>query len=282
MSIWLYTGTPGSGKSYHAARDIVARLRCGGGLICNFPVNAQVLKRCRVQQLVYWDNSELTAQRLIAFARKYLKVGVEGQCLVVIDECQIIFNSRDYNRKDRMAWIQLFCQHRKLGFNFILITQNDRMIDRQIRALVENEVKHRKLNNYGLGGKIFGLLTLGKTWFIAIDYWYGGNKLKLGQEIFPYNRKFEKVYDSYRLFSDMSDRAGDEDGDGDRTGCPLGRGPGVAPAPIPAPAEAEQPSITSASTAPSLPPPDTSTPGFAVGSDLATPCSRQPLPGQDG
>lgn len=29
MSIWLYTGTPGSGKSYHAARDIVKRLKKG-------------------------------------------------------------------------------------------------------------------------------------------------------------------------------------------------------------------------------------------------------------
>ena len=59
--------------------------------------------------------------------------------MVIIDECQIIFNCRDFGRKDRGAWVTLFSQHRKLGFNFILITQNDRMLDKQIRALVETE-----------------------------------------------------------------------------------------------------------------------------------------------
>lgn len=33
MSIWLYTGTPGSGKSFHAAKDIVSRLKRPGGII---------------------------------------------------------------------------------------------------------------------------------------------------------------------------------------------------------------------------------------------------------
>lgn len=67
----------------------------------------------------------------------------------------------------------------KLGFNVILISQSDRMLDRQIRALIETEVRHRKLNNYGFGGMFLTLLTFGRTWFIAIDYWYGGNRLKL-------------------------------------------------------------------------------------------------------
>ncbi len=224
MAIWLYTGTPGSGKSYHAARDIVHRLKKGGALICNFPVNEKAVKKCKTK-VEYWDNSELTAQRLAAYAMEHLKIGVEGQCLVVIDECQIIFNCRDYTRKDRMAWIELFSQHRKLGFNFILITQQDRMIDRQIRGLVETEVKHRKLNNNGLGGKILSLFTLRRTWFIAIEYWYGGNKLKLGYETFAYNKRYEKVYDSYRLFSDMAGLSAAGDG----TGCPSGRGPVAAP-----------------------------------------------------
>ena len=104
--------------------------------------------------------------------------------------------------------MQLFAQHRKLGYNFILITQHDRMMDKQIRSLVETEVKHRKLNNYGLGGVILSLISAGRTWFVAIDYWYGGNKLKLGQTIFPYRKQYEKVYDSYRLFSDLAGSAG--------------------------------------------------------------------------
>lgn len=226
MSIELYTGTPGSGKSYHAARRIVSRLRRGGGLICNFPVNEGYVKR-RKTRVDYWDNSELTSQRLTAYALEHHKKGKEGQTLVVIDECQIKFNCRTFGQKDRNDWIQFFAQHRKLGFNFILITQQDRMIDRQIRGLIETEVKHRKLNNYGIGGFFLSLFTGFSTWFIAIEYWYGGNKLKLSQSMFRYNKKYEKVYDSYRLFSDMAGLSGA----GDTAGCPQGRGPAVAPAP---------------------------------------------------
>lgn len=202
MSIWLYTGTPGSGKSYHAARDIVNRLKRPGGLIANFPIYEDfVAEKKRKSHVEYWDNSELTAERLVAYALDHHKIGVEAQTLVIIDECQILYNCRDFGRKDRNAWVTLFSQHRKLGFNFILITQNDRMLDKQIRALVETEIRHRKLNNYGLGGMLISLT--GMTWFVAIEYWYGGNKLMLGKQIFPYHKKYAKIYDSYKLFSDM-------------------------------------------------------------------------------
>ena len=53
--------------------------------------------------------------------------------MIVIDEAQCIFNSRDWNGKgivhsalkkqpdSRMDWIKFFSQHRKFGFNVILI-----------------------------------------------------------------------------------------------------------------------------------------------------------------
>lgn len=225
MSIWLYTGTPGSGKSYHAARDIVNRLKRPGGLICNFPINEDAVKKRR-SHVEYWDNSELTAARLVAYALKNHVIGKEGQTLVVIDECQIIFNCRDFGRKDRNAWVTFFSQHRKLGFNVILITQNDRMLDKQIRALVETEIKHRKINNFGIGGLLISFT--GMTWFAAIEYWYGGNKLCLGKTLFPYRKKYEKIYDSYKLFSDMVTAGGDVCAGGHRAAV----GPqGTAPPP---------------------------------------------------
>lgn len=227
MSIQLYTGTPGSGKSFHAAKDIVRWMKRDRGLICNFPVNEGFVGKKLKAHVEYWDNSELTAERLVAYALDRHKIGKEGQTLVVIDECQIIFNCRDFGRKDRNAWVTFFAQHRKLGFNVILITQSDRMLDRQIRSLVEEEIKHRKLNNYGFGGGMLSLLTLGRTWFIAIQYWYGGNRLKLGQTVFPYRKRYSEVYDSYKLFSDMVTAGGDVCAGGDRAsgGAP---GNGVA------------------------------------------------------
>ena len=207
--IWLYTGTPGSGKSLHAAKDIFFRLkRRKGGLICNFPI-----LESRIPDgypFLYLDNSELTVKRLVDFARQHHKVGKEGQTLIIIDECQILFNCRTFGKSDRGDWVKFFTQHRKLGYNIILITQNDRMIDKQIRALVEYEIRHRKLTNYGFGGKVLGFVSLllfplrlfgyGATWFLAIEYWYGGNGLKLSQEAFLYRQLYADMYDSYRMF----------------------------------------------------------------------------------
>lgn len=207
MSIWLYTGTPGSGKSYHAAKDIVSRLKRPGGLICNFPVNEDfVPAKRRKSHVEYWDNSELTAERLVAYALEHHKIGKEGQTLVVIDECQIIFNCRDFGRKDRNAWVTMFSQHRKLGYNFVLITQNDRMLDKQIRALVETEIRHRKLNNYGVGGLLISLTRM--TWFVAIEYWYGGNKLKLGHQMFAHTRNTRRSHRQLQAVLDMVSAGG--------------------------------------------------------------------------
>lgn len=198
----MYTGTPGSGKSIHAAQDVIFWLRRGKVVIANYPINEEAVGKCKAHA-IYWDNSELTVARLVQYAWQYHKIGKEGQTLVIIDEAQVKFNCRDMNRKDRQDWVNFFTQHRKLGFDIILITQFDRMIDRQIRAMAETETKHRKLNNFGFGGGVLTLLTLGRSWFIAIDFWYGGNRLQLGHRVFMYRKRYGDVSDSYRLFSDL-------------------------------------------------------------------------------
>lgn len=201
--ITLYSGTPGSGKSYHAAKDIITKFRRGGGLIANFPVKVpDGIRPKKELRVSYWDNSEITPQRLAAYALEHHKIGVEGQTLLIVDEAQVVYNCREFNSKDRMDWVKFFSQHRKLGFDVLLIAQNDRMLDRQIRTLIEDEVKHRKLNNFGFGGGMIQLLTLGSTWFIALDYWYGGNKLLMGRQIIRYSSKVAAIYDSYRMFDD--------------------------------------------------------------------------------
>jgi len=77
-------------------------------------------------------------------------------------------------------------------------------------------VRHRKLNSYGFGGMFLTLFSFGRTWFIAIDYWYGGNKLKLGYTVFPYRNRYSALYDSYKLFSDMVTAGGGVCAGGDR------------------------------------------------------------------
>lgn len=201
MSITLYSGTPGSGKSYHAASEIWNWLRFKDrGLICNFPLNGKILKERKRCRFDYVDNRDLTVDFLKDYASIYHKVGVERQTLVVIDEAQVLFNARTFAAKNRQEWCTFFSQHRKYGYDFILIAQYDRMLDRQIRCLLEYEVRHRKLNNYGFGGFFLSLFTGLSTWFIAIEYWYGGNGLKLDSSMIKFSKRKADIYNSYELF----------------------------------------------------------------------------------
>lgn len=203
--IYLYSGTPGSGKSYHSVADIFYRLKKKKGfskVIANFPIKTPYGQ----ENFVYMDNPELTTDNLKKYALKNHKIGIEGQTLVVIDEAQIIFNSRSWNGdgSGRMEWIKFFSQHRKLGFNFILIAQFDRMLDRQIRCLIEYEVAHMKVNNY------FRLIPL--TTFLVVTRWYG-QRMKLNHDLMIYRKKIAKLYDTFALFDKQSPLEHGEQGD---------------------------------------------------------------------
>lgn len=203
--IYLYSGTPGSGKSYHAVVDIVKKLgrRDKNRVIANFPLAGKKI----TDRFEYWDNSDITISRLTAYAREHHKLGVEGQCLIVIDEAQCIFNSRDWNGKgivhsalkkqpdSRMDWIKFFSQHRKFGFNVILIAQSDKMLDKQIRSLIEYDVKHIKMNN--------GFFFFLPTSFLAAEKWYG-QRMKLGSQVIWYRKRIAALYDSYAIFDALA------------------------------------------------------------------------------
>lgn len=195
--LYLYTGSPGSGKSYHVAVDIYNRLtrHRHKRVIANFKVDLSKIKKCK-GEYIYKDNSELTVDYLINFARKKHIQGIENQTLLIFDEAQIKFNSREWQIKgqDRMKWIEFFSQHRKLGYNIIMVTQFDRMIDRQIRSLVEYELKHRKVNNFKIG-KILPV-----TVFAVVTYWYGINE-KIETEFMIFKKKYARIYDSYSIVS---------------------------------------------------------------------------------
>lgn len=205
--IYLYSGTPGSGKSYHAVADIRAKLarRDKNRVIANFPLGVSS------DHFEYWDNSDICIASLVAYAQQHHVRGVEGQCLVVIDEAQCIFNSRDWNGKgiihsalkrdpdSRMDWIKFFSQHRKLGFNIILIAQSDKMLDKQIRALIEYDVKHIKMNN--------GFFFFLPTSFLAVEKWYGQH-MTLGRQVIWYRKRIAALYDSYAMFDALADADG--------------------------------------------------------------------------
>ena len=201
MAIYLYSGTPGSGKSLHSAKDITDWARKGLPVLTNFDVD---LSRYPKANHSYVDDEDLTPKFLAEFSRNFfggrkLTKKDEDTILLVIDECQLVFNSRDYQRKDRKSWIKFFSTHRHLGYRIILIAQMDKILDKQIRGLIEYEFIHRKLSNFGKAGKIITLL--GGEVFIAVQMWYP-LKLKIGSRMFRAKKRYFEIYDSYGSFGD--------------------------------------------------------------------------------
>ena len=86
-----------------------------------------------------------------------------------------------------------------LQFDILVRSQFDRMLDRQIRSLIEYEWIHRKVSNFGVAGKIFSLLFGGKL-FVAVKVWYP-MKQKVGSEFFMFKKRYSGIYDTYALFS---------------------------------------------------------------------------------
>ena len=195
--IYFYSGTPGSGKSLHVAKDIYNKLFVKkGNVIANFDINRNIYdKKKKKGKFTYICNNDLSPQFFYKYAQENHILGKENQTLVIIDECQILFNPRTWSDKGRIEWINFFTQHRKWGYNFILVSQFDRLVDRQIRSLFEYEIKHRKVNNFKIG-QILPVAT-----FMSIEYWYG-IKEKVSSNMFFYRKKYGRLYDTFKNFEE--------------------------------------------------------------------------------
>lgn len=202
----LFSGTPGSGKSYHTAMFIYNNIKNRNCvIIANFPVNLRGIRH-KKGRFFYLPNDKITPQRLTKFASHYVhymthvkkKKVKEGQIILILDEAQLLFNAREWNKLGRAGWLSFFTQHRHYKYDVYLIAQFDRMLDRNIRSLLEYEFIHRKIDNYGTAGKLLSLLVMG-NWFVAIKRWYP-MKENVGSEFFVGHNKYYKLYDTTTIF----------------------------------------------------------------------------------
>lgn len=237
MSIDFYTGVPGSGKSYHAAQKIYNAIRKGKTIIGNIEINVDnIPQRGKKQkgQYIYVDNYEWLNNSIQQFKLKtngqlsstlaepkdifsYIQ-GLKGfaynfharnkdgsfklhQTLIILDECQELFNSRSWNRKDRLYWCAFFRLHRKLGYDCILISQDDKCIDKQIRSVLETEFLHRNVSKYKIFGKILAL-PFGGNLFLCKKCMYGYSKKgsKTGTQFIFGSNKYFNIYDTTQLY----------------------------------------------------------------------------------
>lgn len=225
--IYFVNGRPGGGKSLFMAEKIYKKMKHGVNVIANFEINMVYFKKCRhpekLGKFIYVSNEELTTQAYLNIDPKMKKFsyidglwgyalnfhdlsdnGKKVQTIVVLDECGILFNSRTFSARDRLSWLDLFVNHRKLHYDIYLIAQDEKQIDKQIREMFQKEIECRDISRMKIFGKILSLLA-GGSLFVRINRDYtlmSGFSKKNARESARYytGRKYFKFYDSYKLF----------------------------------------------------------------------------------
>lgn len=223
--ITILQGTLGSGKSATCTAMAFEHLKRGGVVATNFALvdgwSYELAKhsfagrwsedRRRLNASSHYNRhfqvSSLDAIKAIKpkeLAERDLKTVEgkyqEGQGLLILDECQLIFNSRKWEKN--MDWIEFFTQSRKLGWDVLLVAHTIDMVDSQIRPLIEFEARFRNLQKVRI--PIIGL-PLSPIPAFMIVYRYAGlgpgasNVVK--KDVAPLPIWAARLYDSLQVFS---------------------------------------------------------------------------------
>lgn len=228
MTIEIFEGTPGSGKSFCAIEDMMFHIIAGGVVASNFllsPDWAMRLSRSSTlfvkdpKKLIqkarkYWNrafyvgSSEtvmklsglLRGENSIAdrFCSEKMSKKREGVGRLYIDEAQLYFNSRNW--KDNMGFIEFFTQHRKLKWDVVLIAHSIDMIDKQIKPLIEYQRSFRNLRKV----KVLGFPITPWPIFMQVQK-YAGVGAGKGMKSQPMSltilkQEYADMYDSFDVF----------------------------------------------------------------------------------
>jgi len=191
MAIIAFTGTPGSGKTYEAVQKIVHNLMLGKTIHTNIDGIDNELCREMIKGVTGLSDLALTIQlQMLDHDEVYdFWNHVTPRSVIVLDEVQNYFSSRDWQSEKNKDFARWSSTHRHHGFEVILITQNLERIDTAVRSLVEWCYVFRKVNFFG---------SLVQNSYMC--YGYGGSDatgrpLTINKRI--YDKKIFLCYKSY-------------------------------------------------------------------------------------
>lgn len=192
-----FIGTIGSGKSYHALERIVEHLKKGLYVIANFPLSfpPYMVRKGWADKFLFLPPDHLEDESGIAI---FLKLSEEygfdefkNLCLVVLDEAGDIYPPNQSTSQLQRNWKKFFKVSRHMGYDFILVMQDETEINKTIAKCMEYKIVHRKANN------IFPFSLLPFTIFIHVTYWkQSRQRLKSGSTIFV--KKFASLYNTHQ------------------------------------------------------------------------------------
>lgn len=219
--IQLYSGTPGSGKSLHAAHSIRDDLHYGKYVISTMFVDVDMCfyngfqsfvfnsfgkkpKKIhhdkRADNFYYIDIADITPEYLYEFAARHHVFGKEHQTIVYLDECVAIFSPTVIGDNPKLwnRWEDFFRKHRHLGFDVVLIPQAAKLISRKVIEYAEFEIRHFNRKHHGNFG-FFLSLFIGGLFSYSVN-WRGVKSHPLEQGWFTYKPIYGQMYNSYSMF----------------------------------------------------------------------------------
>jgi len=154
MIIGLW-GKPGGFKSYSAVEWAFGYVARGGVVCTNIPLHAWAWRR-ELRERKGWRLQRGQLRRLesddIPRFNEHIPQGTRDMpVLVIIDECHLWFNSRDWAKQAR-SLLNFLTIHRHCHVDIVLISQHMDNVDKQMRRLVEHTYLYRDLRRMKVGG----------------------------------------------------------------------------------------------------------------------------------
>jgi zona occludens toxin (predicted ATPase) len=186
-----FAGTPGSGKTYEAVKKITDNLMKGRVVYTN--IDGMSDPECLEMIKCYCELSDLALTRQLHFLEEDqladFWMHVQPGCLIVLDEVQKVFSSREWQSTKNNQFASWASTHRHNGFDVVLISQAVERIDSAVRSLLEWTYVFRKVNFFG-----------GAVQRKYLCYSYAGDDTSgnaLKKNVHTYNQIIFRCYKSY-------------------------------------------------------------------------------------
>ena len=148
--IEVLTGKVGSGKTYSAVERIYLHLLRGGIVYTNIDLAWE-----KVAHYAYGDGVVLDPIQYQKFTNEQVphfyncvQAGLPDlHTLIVVDEAQLFWNSRDYKQTSREL-MTFVTQTRKVNCSILLLTQHESTIDKQFRLQIQYLWRFRDLQKW--------------------------------------------------------------------------------------------------------------------------------------
>lgn len=213
MPVYAITGKLGSGKSLVSVGRIFDYLRQGRPVATNLNLNLSKLFTpwCKFTYTRLPDFPTVSDFEAIGRGTDSYDESKNG--LIVLDECGVFFNSRDWQANDRQEVIKWLLHSRKLGWDVILIVQDVAIIDKQIRlALCEHVGVCKRADRMGIPviGAALGLigikLRLPRVHICSVKYGTDQHAIVVDRWIYR-GTSLQNGYDTKQVFSALTSPA---------------------------------------------------------------------------